>query len=175
MTTTFVLQDKQEILIRPITKKDSFAELTELLHRAYAAPVEEGIVFYASHQTIAETRERVNAGHCFVGTRDNILIATITIYNQHREKCEWYNRPGVWFFGQFAVEPSLQRGGLGAAMIRHIERFAKKNGATDLACDTAENAEKLIHYYTTLGFRQVGRVKWDGVEHHSVVLSKGIR
>ena len=172
MSKFFLLPDGKKVLIRPIAQTDSYTELTELLHRAYNATMDAGVVFYASHQSEEITRERVEAGACFVGVADSKIVATITTYHGKNAQCEWYRDPGVWFFGQFAVEPELQKSGIGRKMIDVVEEYVRLHNAIELALDTAENATNLIAYYTKRGFRQVGRVKWDDVDHHSIVLSK---
>ena len=54
------------VLIRPIEPGDSIAELTELLHRAYAPLAELGFQYVACHQTEETTRRRIASGECHV-------------------------------------------------------------------------------------------------------------
>ena len=178
MTRSIHLKVGIEIVIRSLAPGDSMTELTELLHRAYNATMDAGVVFYASHQSEEDTRRRIEGGYCFIGSREGTLVSTITIYPPHtkpEEKCEWYNRDGVCTFGQFGVEPSLQKSGLGTAMMKFIEDYARAHGAAELALDTAENAANLIAFYESRGFRKVGNVKWESVSHHSVVFSKRLQ
>lgn len=74
--------------------------------------------------------------------------------------------------GQFAVEPDLQRAGLGTALLQQLERRAQESGAIHVALDTAEGATHLIRYYERLGFTPVEWVQWDVTNYRSLVLSK---
>lgn len=89
--------------------------------------------------------------------------------------CELYSRLGVWHFGQFAVEPSLQGIGLGGEMLIHAEHFALKTGATHLALDTAGPAEHLVSYYRKRGYEHSGYVQWDVTNYRSVLMCKELR
>lgn len=161
------------MVIRPTSPEHSFAELTALLHRAYAPLAASGFRFYASHQSEDETRERAGQGTCFVAEEHGALIGTIVVFpGNAASPCAWYRNKGVWVFGQFAVEPTRQHTGIGAALLAHAEGEARRCGAQHLACDTAEGAEHLITYYTKHGFSPVGFVRWDDVNYRSIVLSK---
>jgi GNAT superfamily N-acetyltransferase len=161
------------LIIRPIEPTDSIADLTDLLHRAYARLAAMGLRFYATYQTEEQTRERLDDAECFVGVMDDRIVATIAYYGPARSKgCDWYKRPDVAYFGQFAVEPDLQRRGIGERLIDTVERRALADGAAELALDTAEPAEHLIRYYTRLGYRLVDHVQWDLANYRSVIMSK---
>ena len=51
---------------------------------------------------------------------------------------------GSLVFHQSGVKPSLQRRGIGTQLIKAAEDHARANGATEIACDTAEGAIHLI-------------------------------
>jgi GNAT superfamily N-acetyltransferase len=171
MTSAFLCPDGKEIIIRPLCESDSIAELTDLLHRAYNSQMDPGLIFFAAHQSEEDTKERAREGECFVGTLDGKLVATITLYHGKHLQCEWYKRDGVWFFGQFAVDPSLRKAGLGTALISMCEQYARERGASEMSLDTAETATKLIAYYNKRGYRPVDHVQWDVVDYRSVILS----
>jgi GNAT superfamily N-acetyltransferase len=175
MTSAFRCPDGEEIIIRPLREGDSIAELTDLLHRAYNSQMDPGLVFFAAHQSEDDTKERASEGECFVGTLDGKLVATITLYHMKHLQCAWYAQKGVWFFGQFAVDPTLRRSGLGSALIAMGEQYARERGATEMSLDTAETATNLIAYYNKRGYRPVDHVKWDVVAYRSVILSKRLQ
>jgi GNAT superfamily N-acetyltransferase len=56
------------ITIRRLRPSDSIADLTTLLHRAYAKQTALGLHALASHQSAEVTRKRVSKGECFVAT-----------------------------------------------------------------------------------------------------------
>lgn len=172
MTSTFLCPDGKEVIIRPLHESDSIAELTDLLHRAYNSQMDPGHVFFAAHQSEEDTKQRAEEGKCFVGTLEGKLVATITLYHDKHLQCRWYAQDGVWFFGQFAVDPALRNAGLGGALITMGEQYARERGATEMSLDTAETATKLIAYYNKRGYRPVDHVQWDVVAYRSVILSK---
>lgn len=165
--------DADDLILRPLLPTDSMAALTELLHRAYRPLAEMGLRFVASYQDEQVTQSRVDAGHCFVAARDGQLVGTITYYNGGAEgSADWYSRPGVHHFGQFAIEPGLQGRGAGSRLLRFVEVLALSQGAHELALDTAEGAHRLIEYYERRGYRKVEMVQWDMTNYASVILSK---
>src|SRR5687767_167233 len=147
--------------VRLITADDDIAELTSFLHRGYRALAERGMIFHASYQDDETTRRRISRGECYLAFQDNKLIGTITLSDmQHTYGSPWLDRPDVASFGQFAVEPSLQRRGVGSYLIQYVERRAAIIGAAELALDTAEPATDLTEFYTARGYRFIEHIQW---------------
>jgi GNAT superfamily N-acetyltransferase len=162
-----------EVIIRPLSDGDSIADLTELLHRAYGSLAAMGLRFFATHQTVEQTLERIRAGRCFVATLDARIVGTITLYGPNEtSSAEWYRRHDIAYFGQFAIEPALQRRGLGTQLLAHVEGVARGEGVRELLLDTAEPAQHLIDYYARLGFDTIGHVQWRETNYRSVIMSK---
>lgn len=163
------------VFVRPYdATRDSLKVLTELLHRAYAPLAALGFRFVATYQSEQETASRIQRGHCWVAELNGVPVATICLYSgpKAESSCAWYRCQGVWYFGQFAVEPHVQRSGVGRALLNVVEAYARRNAATELALDTAEGAQHLIEYYSRQGFRPVGFVQWDVTNYRSIVMSK---
>jgi GNAT superfamily N-acetyltransferase len=161
--------------IRPLAPADSFAEMTALLHAAYAPLAAAGMRFWATHQDEAVTRERATEGECWVAveTGTGRMVGTIALRLPGTAKgCAWFERADVAVCGQFGVAPEWKGRGLGAALMRVVEERAREMGAAELAGDTAESADHLLAMYERWGFRRVGHVQWDGVNYRSVLLSK---
>src|SRR5688572_7418283 len=121
--------------IRLLGDDDSIAELTDLLHRAYKRLGDMGLRFFATHQTEEQTLSRVRAGTCFVGMCDGRIVATISVYRGRRNRTDggtdgpdWYRRDGVYYFGQFAVDPNYQGRGFGNMLLMHVESLARNEG-----------------------------------------------
>jgi len=161
------------LVLRLLEPYDSLAELTELLHRAYASLVEMGFRYWASHQSEASTAERVGSGECYVGVLQGRLAATITLVPPGKSHgASWYERPDVAKVQQFAVEPGLQRRGIGSALMDLVESRAREMGAAEVALDTAEGADHLIRMYEARGYRLVDHADWrPQVNYRSVILS----
>ena len=162
-------------MIRPLAAHDDFVELTGLLHKAYGELARMGFRYMATHQSPEITRERCEHGTTFVVEFDGKLVGTITFYDPGQTGgSPWYDRDDVCSFGQFAVEPDLQRSGIGKQLMDTVELLAAESGASEIACDTAEGAEHLIGLYARRGYRIVGKADWTETNYESVILSKEI-
>ncbi len=161
------------LVVREFMPTDSLAELTELLHRAYARLAQRGLRYVATYQDEDTTARRIAGGTCLVATLGNCLVGTITFKPRlATSACEWYQRPGVACFGQFAVSPDHQGFGIGSLLMDLVEERAWTTGAQELALDTSDQAEDLIVWYHRRGYRLVGDVDWEVTNYRSVVLSK---
>ncbi|MEK8053540.1 GNAT family N-acetyltransferase [Ideonella sp. DXS22W] len=165
--------------LRPLQASDSLAELTALLHRAYAPLGAAGMNFTAVHQTEAQTAERVRHGHCLVAERDGRLIGTVTVNGAFDPNIQawaratpWFYRADVAHFHQFAVAPEVQGEGIGSALLAGAEAWARNHGHAALALDTAVPATALRQRYARAGFDVVDEVHWGGKTYRSVVMLK---
>lgn len=161
--------------IRTLAPDDSIADLTSLLHRAYARLGAMGLNYTAVDQTPEVTAQRIAGGTCFVAEWAGRLAGTIVVKPTYtRNECAYFTRPGVAAVHQFAVDPSLQGSGIGRALLKAAEAWARDGGYRELAMDTAEPAAHLIAMYTRLGYAPVDVVQWTGKVYRSVVLSKAL-
>ena len=162
-----------KVVIRPLHPEDSLEEMTELLHRAYKSLADMGLRYFATHQTVAQTKSRVESGECFVAEIDGTMIGTITLYTvPGKESAAWYHREDTGWFGQFGIEPTWQGKGLGNLMMGDIEERARAKGLAELALDTSEKATHLIGWYERHGWRIVEEIDWSVTNYRSVVMSK---
>lgn len=151
-------------------------ELTALLHSAYAALAKQGMRYWASYQSPAETLERLSDGDSYLAFYGERLAGTINLAPPDPEnKVSWYRREDVCSFHQFAVAPDLQGKGIGEALLAQAEARAKELSYAEIALDTSERAERLIATYSKRGYRHVEYVNWDSTNYRSVVLSRGLR
>ncbi|MCQ4161598.1 GNAT family N-acetyltransferase [Roseomonas sp. GC11] len=162
--------------LRRLAGADSLAELTRLLHRAYAPLAAMGLRFMATHQSEAVTRERAETGECWVAVdAAGALVGTLLFKDAARTGgTPWLDRPEVAGFGQFAVAPEWQGTGLGARLMEIAERRARETGAREIALDTAEPAAHLIALYHRRGYRLVGHAQWAHTNYRSVIMSKAL-
>lgn len=159
--------------IRPFSATDSVAELTSLLHRAYARLAQMGLNYTAVDQTPDVTARRIEGGTCYVAAAGSRLIGTILVQPTYAENhCAYFTRPGVACAHQFAVDPQHQGSGIGRRLLARAEQWAQEHGFRELAMDTAEPAHHLVGLYERLGYRHAGFVEWPGKVYRSVVLSK---
>jgi GNAT superfamily N-acetyltransferase len=156
-------------------RRESFEELTRLLNAAYGQLGEMGLNYVAVDQGAEVTRRRVEAASaCWVARTNGALAGTLSYYGEarHRAGPDWYRREDVGYFGQFAVDPPLQRAGIGATLLGAAEARALAEGKREFACDTADRAAHLIATYLRRGFRVVGKHRWGHAGYESVILSK---
>src|SRR5688500_767949 len=165
--------DTANIVIREVQDSDSIEELTDLLHRAYRRLLEMGLRYWATHQTVDETRTRIAGGRCLVAVLNGRIVGTVTYqYPPRWRDTPWYRRAGVACVSQFAVEPECQGRGIGSALIERVEAIATDDGAAELALNTAEPAAHLIDYYAKRGYRVVEHTDATLPHYRSVILSK---
>ena len=168
-----------ELSIRPVGIQDSLADLTALLHRAYARLGAMNLNFTAVDQGVDVTADRVARGHCFIAEYRSSLAGTATVYRPDPEayaspdrQSAWANRPDVASFGQLGVEPHLHGLGIGNALIACCEDWARRAGYAHLALDTAVPAEHLKRYYGGLGYVPKDEVQWRGKRYRTVIMVK---
>jgi ribosomal protein S18 acetylase RimI-like enzyme len=173
-----VHMDVAGIDLRRLAPTDSIADLTTMLHAAYAPLAAAGMRFLATHQDERTTAYRASKGECWVAveTASGRIVGTVTIRTPDNTRgCPWYDRGDVASASQFAVDPAWQGRGLGSALMRLAEERAAALGAAEIAVDTAETAAHLIAMYERWGFRRVGMARWEAVNYASVVLSRTLR
>jgi GNAT superfamily N-acetyltransferase len=159
--------------IRDIGATDSIEELTKLLNDAYAYLGNMGLNYTAVDQSPATTTERIKAGQCFVAVAEDRLVGTIVVEPPIQDPlCPYFGKPGVASAHQLAVAPSHQRRGIGSRLLTFAESWARSNGYSELALDTAEPAHHLVALYSSRGYRHVGVVQWNGKRYRSVIMAK---
>ena len=134
--------------IRPLAARDSFEALTTLLQRAYAPLAAQGMNFTAATQSAALTRRRAAEGQCFVAVSAGEIVGTVTVCGPYdmdsapwTADVPWFRERDTAHFHQFAVDPRLQRQGVGRRLVAACEHWARKGGYRRMALDTAEPAK----------------------------------
>lgn len=173
------------ITIRRLRPSDPIADLTTLLHRAYAKQVAMGLHALASRQSAEVTRKRVSKGECFVAVLTEAdgrerLVGTIMFQEPSwggapESGPRWFQRPDVANFSQFAVEPGLQGTGVGARLLEAVEARARELGMAELALSTAQPDHELVAYYRRRGFREIDTHDWGVTNYTSLIMSKSLR
>jgi GNAT superfamily N-acetyltransferase len=159
---------------------DSLDALTALLHRAYAPLAAAGMNFTAATQTAAMTSQRMQGSHTWVAVRSGgTLVGTITAAGPFDPNAQgwahalpWFYRQDVAHFHQYAVDPACQGQGIGAALLRAAEAWARGAGHRAMLLDTAEPAATLRQRYARAGYADIASVQWQGKAYRSVVMAK---
>ena len=92
--------------------------------------------------------------------------------NGTNDPINWFSKPRVSYFTQFAIHIEVQGKGYGDDLLKYVETYAKNEGALELALDTSEKAEELIKWYKKRGYRFIEYAFLPTVTYRSVVLSK---
>ena len=161
------------LVIRALAPTDSIAEMTALLHAAYARLGAMGFNYTAVDQTEEVTRRRIGNGDCLVAVEDGVLVGTLKFHAPGLSGgCPCYERPGVATIGQFGVLPDRQSHGVGSRLLQEAEKLAIAVGAAELALETSEGADHLVAWYERKGFRFVEHAQCEGKTYRSVIMSK---
>jgi len=161
--------------VRPLRRQDSIEELTDVLHRSYAALARMGLNYTAADQSPDTTRRRVEHGQCFVGVDGARLAGTILVNSTVPNPLgDCFGRPHIASIHQFGVSPEYQGRGLGSLLLAHAEAWVRKLGFAEVALDAAESAPQLVSFYVRRGYRSVGRIQWSGKSYGSIILSKDL-
>lgn len=152
---------------------DSIEELTTLLHDAYAYLGDMGLNYTAVDQSPATTLRRIGSGQCFVAVMQCGIVGTIVVEPTTQDSlCPYFGKIGVASAHQLAVAPAHQNRGIGGRLLSCAEMWARNQGYSELALDTAEPARHLIDLYSRRGYRHVAFAQWKGKTYRSVIMAK---
>ena len=62
----------------------------------------------------------------------------------------------VGCFGMLAVDPSLQRSGIGRKLLEAAENYCRDHGCTTMTLSTGSPRQELLSYYRKLGYQISG-------------------
>lgn len=168
----------RKVVIRRLGSRDSLADLTELLHRAYKRHADRGLRAIAAYQDESVTLRRIAGGECYLAALaddDRKVVGTIVFKDGANTKgTPWFERGDVASFSQLAVEPRLQGRGIGGLLMRTAERRAIEAGAAHIALSTPQPASELLAMYQHRGYARVEETRWPGTNYTSVILSKRV-
>ncbi|RQS20314.1 GNAT family N-acetyltransferase [Burkholderia sp. Bp8992] len=152
---------------------DSYAQLTPMLHRAFARLGAMGLNCTCVDQGEDVTRRRAEAGECYVAVCGGRVVGTATLYaTDPSSACSLYRREGVASVRQVAVDPDCQSRGIGALLLSFAEQWAALRGYTLLALDTPHPAAHLLAFYGAQGFEVVDVMRFAGKHYDSAILCK---
>lgn len=160
--------------VRPLEPTDDLGELTELIHRAYAALGRLGLNYTGVDQDLEVTAERCADGEAWVVLdAEGALVGTATItFPDPFDSCKFYRDLGQVALNQVAVHPDVQGLGVGRMLVEQLERRALDLGYRTIALDTAIPAYHLVEWYRSMGYEPIGEHQWEGKTYRSVVMRK---
>ena len=147
---------------------DDVPALRRLINDAYRPLGDMGLNFTGVDQDEETTRRRMKDREVYVLEHDGRIVATVTVGMK-------VDRLGPSLYvNQLAVEPALQRQGLGARLMDIAEARAKELDAPCVRLDTAIPAAHLRRWYEARGYVAVGEEQWPTKTYRSVVLEKRV-
>jgi GNAT superfamily N-acetyltransferase len=102
-------------------------------------------ILYPDQQLNEMKMNEDNDGYHFAAFKDGYIVAVVSLFNKAND----------WQFRKFAVDESVQKMGIGKAMLDHITDFALTTGGTRLWCNARLSA---IGFYLKYGFKQTGQI-----------------
>lgn len=159
------------LIIREIQETDNLDKLTELIRSAYSVHATSGLKYWATHQSVVDTKKRIAMGICLVAVLDDEYIGTGLFRRpQPDSPVELYRDTSVWTLAQFGVAPTFKGRGIGKAIHARGLALLKELGALTIALDTAEPASSLIEMYASWGYSVVGSCDWRPFTNYSSVV-----
>lgn len=159
------------VTIRPIEPDDDLVEITRIIRAAYQQLSDMGLRFWATFQSVEDTKQRFADGQGLIALVDNVIVGTITIYGPKPDSdVEIYRDPDTFCIGQFAVDPGRQGQGIGRRLHDEAIHLIMSRGGTSSALDTAEQATHLIELYSHWGYRIVGTADWRPLTNYRSVV-----
>ncbi|MGF6921073.1 GNAT family N-acetyltransferase [Paraburkholderia sp. 40] len=171
---TYVGRGMGRIVLRRFDpERDSFDELTAMLHRAFARLGAMGLNCTCTDQPVSVTKARATRGDCYVVVCDGRLIGTVTLHAPDRySPCELYRNADIASMRQFGVDPAWQTRGIGTLLLAFADHWAATRGYAELALDTPQPATHLLAFYRSHGFRIADFMRFDGKRYDSAILRK---
>lgn len=161
------------VIIRAVQPDDDLAQLTNLIHAAYAPHAAKGLRYWGTHQSIDDTAKRLSTGQGFIAELNGEYVGTITVRPPQPESpIKLYRQPHTWSISQFAVSPEFKGKGLGKALHEAALAHARSNGARAIGLDTAAPATSLIAMYQAWGYEIAGEHKWPQTNYLSVLMHR---
>ncbi|MFA6043948.1 MAG: GNAT family N-acetyltransferase [Phycisphaerales bacterium] len=172
-------QPETGVVVRRLLPTDSFADITALLHRAYAKQIAQGMKPLAGRQGEHVTRERATNSECWVATiadGGTERIAGVILLDEQEQATmpPLFRQPTVSHFAQFGVDPLVQGRGIGRLLLEVVERRAREKGATQIALSMAEPDTGLKDFYSKRGYQLVEYWQWPYTNYRSCILSKAL-
>ncbi len=160
--------DSQVFLTLREAQTTDFPAIRVLVNAAYKELADMGLNYTASYQDEETTLRRLSKGRAFVlATNEQKILATILYFKEN-----YFTKKNTAYVGQFGVEPSLKKSGLGTILMNHCEQLAREENYEGIQLDTAKPANHLVNWYIKRGYQIVGETHWEGKTYDSYIFEK---
>lgn len=136
--------------------------ITAIVNAAFE--VERPMRFPGGHRTSAENVRDLMARDTFlVAEQDGRVVGSVFVRITG----------ATGYFGMLAVDPSLQKSGIGRALREHAEAYCKERGCTRMTLSTGDFRTELVPYYRRAGYNvtaiEPGPTEWSLAKPFKVV------
>jgi predicted N-acetyltransferase YhbS len=131
---------------------DDANEITRVVNAAFE--VERPMRISGDRTSAEQVRELMARERFFVAEQDDRIVGAVFVRITAT----------TGYFGMLAVDPSLQRSGVGRALREHAETYCRERGCTEMTLTTGEFRTELLPYYARAGYKIVstepGPAEW---------------
>lgn len=136
-----------------VADKDEADQVADVVNRAFE--VERPMRSHGDRTSSENVRQLMLAGDTFfVAEQDSRIIGAVLVRITGH----------TGYFGMLAVDPALQRGGIGRALREHAEEFCRQHGCAEMTLTTGDFRTELLPYYSRAGYSIVstepGPAEW---------------
>ncbi len=147
----------------------SYADITELLHKAFEERLSQGIIMSASKMSIRDVQEKVQSRIVLLAYRQTTNELIGTAMTQFR-----LDENGILFGDEEykGIHPDYKRQGVGSLLEQALQDIAIEAGASYLICTTALQAKSSIRYHLSNGFFKWCMISFPDTSYYSIVFRK---
>lgn len=128
--------------VRTASEEDA-DRIVALVNAAFE--VERSMRASGNRTSPAGVRDEMQRGVFFVAEQNGKIVGTVFARITDT----------TGYFGMLAVDPALQKSGIGRALREHVESYCKTRGCTVMTLRTGDFRTELLPYYTRAGYRVV--------------------
>lgn len=112
--------------------------------------------------TLADAAGRAEAAELLVATRDGRTVGTIALCRPGSEYAEIAHADELEV-RMLAIDPSVQRAGIGSALMQHVHDTAAAEGYAGVVLSVIDTNERAAAFYHSLGYARVPERDWEPV------------
>jgi ribosomal protein S18 acetylase RimI-like enzyme len=160
--------------IRPVhiraARPQDYSRITALTLAAYLPALKYG-ADDPYRATLADSAGRARDGELLVAAQDDLVVGTITLCRPRTPYAEIAS-PDELEVRMLAVDPTVQRSGVGAALMAHAHGTAATEGYAAVVLSVIDTNEQAAAFYRALGYERVPDRDWTPVPHVLLLVSR---
>lgn len=160
--------------IRPVeiraARPEDLSRITALTLAAYLPALKYGDDD-PYRATLADSAGRANDAELLVAVRDDVVVGTITLCRPGTPYAEIASADELEV-RMLAVDPTVQRSGVGIALMAHARATAATEGYAAVVLSVIDCNERAASFYRALGYERVPDRDWKPVPHVLLLVSR---